>query len=161
MHDLTKKYTVSIPAVPSSLKTYTSTIQIAVIPIAAIGKNTIQWNESQVATTQETEKEFETDLYNCVAGKDSMVAKTKKKPHYCLRVGYGEGTMGHAIELYYCAFVKKGKLIIVELPTSWVQCLNYGDDAAIQNCQNAEKKARQKILQYFDSVARSIKIVKR
>ncbi len=161
IHDLTEKYKVSIPSIPSVLKSFAKEARVAVIPIVEFGMNTIQWNESQSATTQETEKEFETDLYRCVSGKDSTVATTKKKPHYCLRIGYEEGAMGHTLIVYYAGFVKGDKLIIIELPTSWVQCLNYGDNPGIKKCQQDEKNAKRKIEQYFDSITRTIKITKR
>lgn len=161
IQDLTEKYKVSIPSIPSGLKNYTKDVHVAVIPITEIGKTTIHWNESQSAATQETENEFETDLYKCASGKDSAVATTKKKPRYCLRIGYEEGAMGHTLIVYYAGIVKGDKLINIELPTSWVQCLNYGDNPAIKKCQQNEKNAKRKIEQYFDSITRTIKIAKR
>jgi hypothetical protein len=160
MNDLTSRFSVTIPSTPTSLSDYVLGIQVAVIPIDDIGMATINWNATQHELTTETEKQFETDLYNCVTGTDASVETTKKKLHYCERIGYGEGSAGHMSALYYCAFVKGCRLVIVELSTNWVNCLNYGTAAEIAQCKTKETVAKQRIETFFHNIVNTINIVK-
>jgi hypothetical protein len=133
---------------------------VAVIPTDSLGMKKIGWSETKEQLTQETEKEFETELLRCRNGKDkngNAHATTVKRKLYCERVGYGEGAMGSFYEIHYYGFVKNKKLVIIEIVARFTNCLNY-EASEIPNCKAREAKARTNLIRMMEKIVLKIQL---
>ena len=160
--DLTDKYIIILPAInyPENLVN----LKIAVIPLSAIGKKKIGWNDSRTSMTKETEKEFETELLKCTDGKDkggAAAATTVKKPLYCERVGYYEGAAGSNYDTHYCSFQKDKMLIVVEFAARWQNCDRYEEAEGKKQCAANKIKLTNAIGRMEANIVSFIKVRKK
>ena len=86
--DLTNRYYISFQPFTDSAYFDPSNFRIAVIPVDSLGQKEIEWSEMKKGNSVESEKEFDTELMNCIDGKDKnseTPATTVKKGAYCER----------------------------------------------------------------------------
>jgi hypothetical protein len=159
--DLTNRYYISFQAFTDSTYFDPSNFRIAVVPVDSLGQKEIDWSEMKKGNSVESEKEFETELMNCIDGKDKnseTPAITVKKAGYCEREGYTDHSgMENYPWLYYGAFVKDNKLVIAELFTSFSKC-KMETKKEKEECEAENEKQRKSIRSFMDNLVKTIDI---
>ena len=160
--DLSNRFTVSYtPASGSSNQI--SDMQLAVIPVDSLGTVDIKWHQLKQESTKETEKEFETELLQCIDGKDKSGqpdAVTTKRKSYCERVGYSDGGgMGSYAIMHYGAFVKDNNLVIAEFFVNYSKCnIGYEEKSQKAACESENEKKRQAIDNFMENLAATARV---
>lgn len=160
--DLSGRFRVTIPSYPDSTLPNIQGLNVAVIPVDSIGAVKIPWNDNQQQLTKETEKEFETELLQCIGGKDKTgeaSAETKIKNGYCERTGYGDAAMGQAGYNYYCALKKDNNLVIIEMMTLWPSCTTgFQTEKERKACRAEQDKAEKSIEDFIGKTVAALKV---
>ncbi len=141
-------------------------VHFAVIPLDRIGLDSIPWHGMMKDFTKESDKEFETEMMQCIDGKDKSpdaYAVTSKRPHYCEREGYSDnGGMGSYPILYYAGFVKDNNLVIAEFFNSYSKCsIGYETKKEQQDCEARNETERNAVRAFMDHVVETIAISKK
>lgn len=161
--DLSSRYQIMIPGELSQTIKKTNLFNIAIVPLGLIGKVEISWDSDKKQLSHESETEFETNMLNCLLGKDKKdkngnPVKLIKRQQYCERVGYQDAAMGKYSELHYCSFVKEGKLVVIEYSLINSNCGNGRNRKEAKLCEAQKSKFQQTVNNGIAKIVNQIKI---